>query len=76
VQNDFALTARSAADREYPVFIAGNCVAALDSEPELHNASLVNMTCYVGTVMPNTAIAVPWPRSSTRQAAAYGRITS
>ena len=69
-------TARAAADRDYHVFIAEDCVAASALELELHKASLVNMSRYVGTVMPGAAIAAFWPEAPTGKAIAYGRIAS
>jgi ureidoacrylate peracid hydrolase len=56
-------TVRSAADRDYHAFVAADCVAALDSEPDLHAASLTNIGRYFGTVMPARDIAARWPSS-------------
>lgn len=59
-------TVRSAADRDYHAFVAADCVAAFDSEPDLHAASLTNISRYFGTVMPGSDIAARWPSPATR----------
>ena len=66
-------TAREAADRDYHVIVAGNCVAAPDVEFDLHVAALENIRRYFGTVADASEIASHWnsvsPSPSDRSSA-------
>ena len=50
-------TVREAADRDYHTIVAGDCVAALDTEADLHAAALTNIGRYFGMVLDANAIA-------------------
>lgn len=71
-------TVRSAADRDYHAFVAADCVAAFDSESDLHDAALTNIGRYFGTVMTGREIAARWPspeaRSSNRDGRRWGAL--
>ena len=51
---------REAADRDYYVIVPQDCVASLDEEVDLHNASLTNIGRYFGTVVGSNEIAAVW----------------
>jgi ureidoacrylate peracid hydrolase len=57
-------TVREASDRDYHAIVAEDCVAALDSEADLHNASLTNISRYFGTVVGSDRIAPHWHSAS------------
>ena len=50
-------TVREAADRDCHTIVAGDCVAALDTEADLHAAALTNIGRYFGMVLDANAIA-------------------
>ena len=53
-------TVREAADRDYYAVIPRDCVASLDDEADLHDASLTNIGRHFGTVVSSHEIAAIW----------------
>ncbi|HEU5016924.1 MAG TPA: isochorismatase family protein [Pseudolabrys sp.] len=53
-------TAREASDRDYHVIVCEDGVAALDSETDLHKASLTNTARYFGEVASSETIIAHW----------------
>jgi nicotinamidase-related amidase len=58
-------TAREAADKDYHVVVADDCVAVRDPDVDLHAASLENIRRYFGEVMDSRAISTHWPSAVT-----------
>jgi len=57
-------TVRDAADHDYYTVVACDCVAAPDSEMELHATSLANMQKYFAAVISSDEIASHWANAA------------
>jgi nicotinamidase-related amidase len=66
-------TVREASDRDYHAIVAEDCVAALDSETDLHSASLTNISRYFGTVAGSDRIAAHWEPMAAQGAGTSAR---
>lgn len=70
-------TAREASDKDYHVVVPADCVAAPDTEIDLHAVSLVNIGRYFGAVVASSGVAEHWrasPASRSEKPALYGTL--
>jgi ureidoacrylate peracid hydrolase len=64
-------TVRETADRDYYAIVAVDCVAAPDTEADLHAAALTNIGRYFGTVLSSDAIAATWAHDASLHRETY-----
>lgn len=60
-------TVREASDKDYHVLVAEDCVAARDTDVDLHTASLTNIRRYFGEVIDSGVIATNWRSALARE---------